>query len=71
MYVLGISIALNTDYRLMLKALTLSDEYFNAHQQNQLSLDDMVKMNISAAKAAFTESHTKQKLIKSIMDFEY
>ena len=67
----GISIALNTDDRLMLKALTLSDEYYNAYQQNKLSLADMVTMNINAANAAFAEPTIKQKMINTIRDFDY
>ena len=67
----GISIALNTDDRLMLKALTLTDEYFNAYQYNQLSLADMITMNVNAANAAFANPEIKQKMIKIINDFDY
>ncbi|MFT5950623.1 MAG: adenosine deaminase [Francisella sp.] len=71
MYDMEISIALNTDDRLMLKNLSLTDEYFNAHRENYLSLTDMVTMNINAANSAFTEPHLKQKIIKTIKDFDY
>ena len=70
MYDAGLSIALNTDDRLMLNALTLTDEYFNAHQENNLSLVDMVTMNINAANAAFMEPQIKEEIIKAIKHFD-
>ena len=70
MYDAGLSIALNTDDRLMLNALTLTDEYFNAHQENKLSLVDMVTMNINAANAAFMEPQIKEEIIKAIKHFD-
>ncbi|AJC49064.1 adenosine deaminase [Allofrancisella guangzhouensis] len=62
----GMSIALNTDDRLMMKNLTITDEYTMAYQKTNLSLDDIVTMNINAAKAAFTDRQTKEKLIEKI-----
>ncbi|KEI35779.1 adenosine deaminase [Allofrancisella frigidaquae] len=65
----GISIALNTDDRLMMQNLTITDEYTMACQKTNLSLDDIITMNINAAKAAFTNKQTKENLIEKINSY--
>lgn len=60
-----ISIALNTDDRLMLLGITLTDEYTLAHQKNNLSFANMVIMNLNAAKAAFAKDEVKNKIVKN------
>ncbi len=70
MYDMGLNIAINTDDRLMLKDLSLTGEYLNAHIENGLSLEDIIIMNTNAANAAFAEPHIKQKIIQTIKDFD-
>lgn len=57
----NISIALNTDDRLMLRNITMTDEYYNAYLKNNLSFANMVIMNLNAARAAFINDDSKQK----------
>ncbi|QIW10339.1 alkaline phosphatase [Francisella sp. LA112445] len=64
-----ISIALNTDDRLMLLGITLTDEYTLAHQKNNLSFANMVIMNLNAAKAAFAKDEVKNKIVKKLKSF--
>lgn len=65
----GISVALNTDDRLMLNGLTLSDEYYEAHLKNDLSYSDIVIMNLNAAKAAFASEQVKENMVEKLTTF--
>ncbi|AIT08865.1 alkaline phosphatase [Candidatus Francisella endociliophora] len=65
----NINVALNTDDRLMLNNISITDEYYSAHLKNNLSFSSMVIMNLNAAKAAFIKGDKKEKIVTKVKAF--
>ena len=49
---------------------TLENEYEKLIQNTNLSINDIVKMNINSVNAAFISENEKQELLIKIKDFE-
>ncbi|MCC2644677.1 MAG: add [Burkholderiales bacterium] len=64
----GISVALNTDDRLMF-GNTLSYEYDYVCNMYNLSFADIKQMNINAANSSFASQETKNKILNKLMQF--
>lgn len=59
-------LTLNTDDRLM-SGITLTDEYYVAHTNYNLTLDDLEKLTINAMKSAFIPYKDRIKLIYEVL----
>eukprot|EP01034_Spumella_vulgaris_P044374 gene44374-55183_t len=62
----GFRVTLNTDDRLM-SGITLSDEYFLAHDLFHLTLRDLQKLAINAMKSAFICYNARTRLIEDVL----
>ena len=64
----GIRITINTD-NMTLAAVTLDDEYDHCLNEMGFSYNDLIKMNIYATEALFTDEDEKQTIIKELEEY--
>lgn len=65
LYKAGVNVTINTD-NMTVSNTTLENEYINLLENTELKYEDLVKMNINSAKAAFITDEEKEILINII-----
>jgi adenosine deaminase len=63
----GFVVTLNTDNRLM-SGITLSDEFATAMECNGLQIDDLRRMTLQAAGAAFCTDEVRDRVLRRVED---